>query len=96
MLIFSWECVQAGQPLLFAFEFMLMDKIKNVTLEPNSVGKITVVLQKKEQGLWKDIFSNPQDRKKFNFKVWSEISNSYPEMEEFYDLYDDYLETLDG
>ena len=59
------------------------------------MGKLTVVLKKTEIGLWKDLFGNPDDRKKFSFKVWSEISDSYPEMNEFYDLYDDYLETLE-
>jgi hypothetical protein len=73
-----------------------MGQVESVHLEPNSVGKITVVLKKKEEGLWKDIFGHPKDRKTFNFKVWSEISDSYPEMEEFYDLYDDYLETLEN
>lgn len=77
-------------------KFKLFGQVEETSLEPNSVGKITVVLKKKEEGLWKDLFGNPEDRRKFNFKVWSEISDSYPEMNEFYDLYDDYLETLEN
>jgi hypothetical protein len=92
---FSRKCVQANQPLLFELEFPLFQPIESVDLEPNSVGKLTVVLKKSEEKLWKDLFSDPADRKKFTFKVWSELSDSYPEMEDFYELYDDYLETLE-
>lgn len=66
-----------------------------MSLEPNNLGKLTVVLKKPVEGIWKDLFGMAADRKKFTFKVWSELADSYPEMERFFELHDEYLDTLD-
>ena len=95
-MIFNKECIQASQPLNFNLEFSLFSEILSASIEPNSAGKLTLVLKKKVSILWKDLFKDSQDRKKFTFKVWVELADSYPEMEMFYDLYEEYLDSLEN
>ena len=43
--------MQASQPLSFVLEFDLFASVEKAYLEPNSVGKLTIVLKKQNEEL---------------------------------------------
>ena len=91
-LILRAECVQATSPMLFVLDFDLLKHAQSIRLTKRSVGTYEVVLKKKEEGIWEDLFYDFDERSKYTLKVWYELEDVYSEaMEQFYEKMDKYF-----
>jgi hypothetical protein len=91
-LVLRAECVQATSPMLFVLDFDLLKPADSIKVTKKSVGTYEVVLKKRDEQIWEDLFSDFDERSKYTIKVWYELEDVYPEvMEEFYEKMDKYF-----
>lgn len=82
---FRAECVQAQYPMIFVLDFALLREVAGFRLERMSIGNYRLVLAKRAEEIWEDLFLHFDDRARFTVKVWYELEDRYPgPMERFY------------